>query len=230
MAASIQTFALPARLYRYRGLPDVNSLQLELEAIKQGYVYCAPYSEMNDPMEGVHIESAVLQHTPNYNRTLAKVRAAKERLGIASFSEAHRSEPMWAHYAGSFKGICVAYNFRKLSQSLSGGCFVRMVYNEEPPKLLANRSSPEDRARLALSSKTLRWAQEREWRLISDATGPVRYEDLASVTAIYLGSRIDPANKRAITKALAGSNVKVYRMRLDKYAIEFARDLIKLPG
>lgn len=105
--ARIATYATPRRLYRFRPLNKGGNsiLDREITAIKKAYVFCPTYSEMNDPMEGTHAESVMLKGAVNHDTTIAKVTRAKEKLGIASFSEAVDHEPMWAHYADNFAGI-----------------------------------------------------------------------------------------------------------------------------
>jgi hypothetical protein len=72
-------------------------------------------------MEGNHAASAMLRKDQAYAETLKKVSVAEAALGIASFSEFHRSEPMWAQYAGNFGGLCVAYNLNRLIAELGTG-------------------------------------------------------------------------------------------------------------
>ena len=57
--ATIETYAPPTRLYRYRDLTN-STLERELRALVDGYVFCPSFAEMNDPMEGAHAESALL--------------------------------------------------------------------------------------------------------------------------------------------------------------------------
>jgi hypothetical protein len=161
--ATIETFAPPSRLYRYRSLAN-NSLARELSAIVDGFIYCPGYDQMNDPMEGNHAASAMLRKDKGYDETLANVSEAKAKLGIASFSEFHRSEPMWAQYAGNFAGLCVAYHLGRLLTELSAGEFVRMAYSDKAPVLLKGRKTAAEMAKFVLSTKTIRWMPEREWR------------------------------------------------------------------
>jgi hypothetical protein len=73
-------------------------------------------------------------------------------LGIASFSEVFDHEPMWAHYASNFTGICVAYSFQKLMKQLPDEYeFIRMTYSEKPPILLWSKKGASANAKLALS-------------------------------------------------------------------------------
>jgi hypothetical protein len=132
--------------------------------------------------------------------------AAKEKveqvigsMGIASFSEIKNHETMWAHYANNFKGICISYKTMSLISGLSSGIdIVKMNYSEDPPVLLRNSESPEERAKLSLSYKTLRWSQEREWRIFSMDQGKQRYGNISTVSGVYIGARVGDEERMRI--------------------------------
>lgn len=221
--ANIRVYAQPSRLFRYRPLRDENIAD-ELRAIEQGYVFCPTYDELNDPMEGAHRESALFRESRAYDRNIGKVRSTLSTLGVASFSETHDNEPMWAHYASNFAGMCIAYNFRRLLSNLPDHCdFVRMTYGEDPPLLLRNAHSATDRAKLALSAKTIRWAAEREWRLIAPSRGPVAYGVSNCVAEVYLGSRVRPTHRSQVVEAMRRLGVTVKVMTIDRYELTFRR-------
>jgi hypothetical protein len=56
--ATIDLYVQPARLYRYR---DLQKFDRELEAIEQGYLFCASFTDLNDPMEGLFSSSRNLR-------------------------------------------------------------------------------------------------------------------------------------------------------------------------
>lgn len=224
--AEIATYAVPQSLYRFRRLNGVDGslLEQELAAIREGYVFCPTYASMNDPLEGNHTESAVLSADANHAETIKKVTAAKASLGIASFSEVVDHEPMWAHYADGFTGICVRYNFKKLLRCLDDDSeFVRMAYSEIAPMLFRDRKTAKERAKLVLSTKTVRWASEREWRLMRPKSGKAPYKTLDCVSRIYLGSRIKDSDRDAVIALAKQLGVEVHAMELDHYSIKFKR-------
>ena len=226
--APIQTYATPSRLYRCRPLGGPR-LARELQAIREAFVFCPSYSEMNDPMEGAHTESALLRQSRSYAATLEQIVEAKAQLGIASFSEVRDHEPMWAHYAAEFTGICVSYDFTRLRRALSDEHeFVRMAYNEKPPVLLYKEKSAERLARLALSTKTVRWMNEREWRLLRPSRGQAPYRQIDCVSRVYLGTRVRPEDRAEVVGAMKELKIPVFEMRVDRYALTFRE--IKVPG
>jgi Protein of unknown function (DUF2971) len=185
---------------------------------------------MNDPMEGLLRPSVIFKDDlPSFEVKSAAVKKAMAKLGIASFAEAHKNEPMWAHYGGKFNGICIAYDFKKLLGALEGGAFVRMNYSEQAPVLSVRGKLPSSMARVALSTKNDRWMSEREWRLFASTRGPVHYTDPSCVTGIYLGARISNAEKRIIHDRLRQLKpaIPLFQMSIDGYDIKFLRYLKK---
>jgi len=134
-------------------------------------------------------------------------------MGIASLCEVHDHEPIWAHYADQFRGMCVKYSLRRLLNGLSNKISVtRMMYPEVEPVLLNEKSMSADRDRLCLSSKSVRWANEREWRIFSLEKGKAEYEEMKTIARIYLGSRISPGDESRIRAAGATLSVPVAKM------------------
>jgi len=169
----------PQRLYRYRSL---DKFERELEAIQQNYLYCAPYTSLNDPMEGVFRASRVFRGSNNYRDARRAIVDNKTEIGMCSFSEVHDHELMWAHYADQYRGICIGYSFAKLLDHLDDDVsFVRMYYNEAVPIVRHSSQEPADAAKMVLSYKNYRWLYEREWRMFS-AQGRVEY---GTKTCVY---------------------------------------------
>lgn len=116
MTAEIKIYAKPAHLHRYRPLGEY--AKREIDALLNGYIYCPSYSDMNDPMEGAHRMSARFLNAPESAKSQARVKYAFEKVGIASLSEVNDHEPMWAHYADEFQGMCVQYSLARLLHCL----------------------------------------------------------------------------------------------------------------
>lgn len=113
--AKVETYVQPRRLYRYRSLAQI---QQELDAIENAYLYCSPYRNLNDPMEGLFTSSRLFRKSAEYRTLRNAIRDNKAQIGICSFSEVYDHELMWAHYANQFTGICVAYSFSRLLKAL----------------------------------------------------------------------------------------------------------------
>lgn len=74
---------------------------------------------------------------------------------------------------------------------------------------------------MILSCKSVRWASEREWRLIRPTVGPAHYSRKTVVTSVFLGSRIAEEHEATIRSELAPLKIPVRKMEVDTYAIAF---------
>lgn len=218
--AELKIYAKPSRLYRYRRLgSDVDQ---ELDALRQNYVYCSAYSAMNDPMEGMHRMPSRFIESSSITKNQERVLDAREAMGIASLSEVFDHEPMWAHYAGQFTGMCVEYSLNRLLKGLNQDTAIcRMMYSEREPVLLNDKSQAIDRACLSLSCKTVRWASEREWRIFRPTVGRAEYSEPRTVTKIFLGSRISGQDEELVRKVGRSLGVPIAKMQIDAYSMTF---------
>jgi len=98
--------------------------------------------------------------------------------------------------------------------------FVRMFYNETEPNIDPDGGDSEYQARMILSSKSFRWLYEREWRMFAPQ-GKNRYHDVATVTCVYLGSRISDDDRTTIIHRLAPLNINTQSMTIKKYSMRF---------
>ena len=207
----------PSSLYRYRGLRE---FEREISAIESATLWCSAYKKLNDPMEGVYRTSRQLRESKNYLNTRKLIASNKANLGICSFSESHRNELMWAHYADEYKGICIEYRFSSLLTNLNQDVsFARIHYSESAPTAIM-KMKPEQMAQNLLSYKNYRWLYEREWRMFGPH-GKIPYISAKCVRRIYLGIRIKESHKDEIKHRLAPLRIEVKKMSLDKYSMEF---------
>lgn len=223
----IETYARPTWLYRYRSLKaDPLSgracpLQLarEIDAVRQGYIYCSRYSVLNDPMEGFYRASRLARGHEEYSAFASEVREEKLGLGIASLSETWYNELMWAHYADQFRGICVVYVTSRLLSGLDDhSSLARVAYGDKPYHINLVGLRSEARARAILSTKSLMWSYEREWRLFASCPGEARH-GADTIPTIFVGMRMHPDDRIEIERRLSGTNVQVKLTKIDGYLI-----------
>ena len=82
-------------------------------------------------MEGMLRSHPRLRLHDNYSAVIDSIFENKTKTGICSFSEVNDNAPLWAHYANSFTGICIAYSFSKLLDAVEqDAAFVRVFYNQ----------------------------------------------------------------------------------------------------
>lgn len=128
---------------------------------------------------------------------------------------------MWAHYANGFRGICVAYWTSRLVDNLSPAhALSRVAYGDKLFSVNTTvRRNRAERARAVLSTKNLRWAYEREWRLFAPMAGPA-YHGAGAVAHVYLGARFPEADRVKVTRRLEAAGVKVRPTQVDGYRVE----------
>ena len=221
MVAQIKTFE-PIYLYRYRPLAREEFYEREISAVRDDFLWCSNFLSLNDPMEGSYRGSPNLRNHGRYQFVRDKIFDQKNALGICSFSETHDNGPMWAHYSDQFQGICIAYNFRVLRESIPDECsFVRLSYEEDPYLVTQARvSEGEEVAQRILSSKSHRWLYEREWRLFCAASGKLNLERRC-ISRVYLGNRMDEQRRTNLLKVLADEHIEAHAMELDGYKLSF---------
>ena len=57
----------------------------------------------------------------------------KEEVAITCFSEVNNEQLMWAHYAGSYSGFCIEYDFSKSCDSAFLRGTAKVEYTNEKP-------------------------------------------------------------------------------------------------
>jgi hypothetical protein len=84
-------------------------------------------------------------------------------------------------------------------------------------------------AKFVLSTKTIRWMPEREWRLITPNPGPARYRSSNCAVAVYLGPRMPAEQRRLIQSALKPLKIPVWIMKIDEYEMAFRSPWLVAP-
>jgi Protein of unknown function (DUF2971) len=162
-------------LYRYRKIND-ETIDQEIAAITEKYLWFAHYKQMNDPMEGFFDPTSRFRKDSNYRRAASTIYYEKINIGICCFSDTHDNELMWSHYTDNYSGICVGYSPQQLISGLPHNAhLVRVAYGTKPPDISAKDGADPNKAAIkVLSHKKASWLYEREWR----ALGPIERVDI----------------------------------------------------
>jgi hypothetical protein len=224
---------LPPHLYRYRsvslkadGTDKLRpTLDREISALTEPYVWCAEFTKLNDPMEGFYKPSSSLRNRSNFVKLFRLIHSKKIKVGIASFSDTKENELMWTHYAGNYSGICIEYYSDRLLRALPSEVdLIRMGYDDVPPRISArDMRQAEEAARKIFSQKKFNWAYEREWRVLGPV-GKVKICEKDVVRSIYLGSRINYRHRQRIARVFKKSGVRIYYMNVIGYTHDWVRE------
>ncbi len=152
----------------------------------------------------------------------------KTSKGVACFSEKCDSLLMWAHYADNHQGMCVEYDLVKMVKELNLAP-IPVIYSNE--RVILNKLNPstvyqDAHAKVieGLTTKSLDWSYENEWRVIHDKDA---YEalwdydnngvslDMIKPTSITLGCEARMEFEIEVKKYCKESKINLYKMEKD---------------
>lgn len=161
-------------LYRYSSADYYNIRGLETQSI-----HLSSIGSMNDIFEGLSCEIT--------DKILSALDKINDIAYIKSFSESKDNLLMWAHYANSYSGMCVEYDFSKIKDDMLIHLFPVMYSEKRFPKQELERAIKEFRKlkrfnesqespydmffikdiMYLLLTKSNDWSYEKEWRFIA---------------------------------------------------------------
>lgn len=180
------------RLFKYRSL---SNFEFTADILCNQKFYAAQYFEMNDPMEGQFDYD--IQVKTDY---LNKIRNGKEELRILSLTSDMSSLLMWAHYADSFRGICIELEIPE-SRLLN---LEKINYSPFRVYVSDHRNDVAHLSRAILCGKNEAWEYEQEYRLFSSE----KFVTDLQIKCIYLGMRISETMEAAVRKLAGKTPVK----------------------
>jgi hypothetical protein len=223
----------PANLYRYRPLDD-SLIDRELSALQGSFLWSAPFSAMNDPMEAFYelggpadpsIETILARSGKKAGDMYATLKGMTDRFCLVSFAGTHRNLPMWAYYASNFAGMCLEFDTADLFiGDLQREPLRQVTYAENalaPLELAELLGSSVENAIIArLTRKRIEWSHEKEWRTLSGEGGPKHYLDDA-LRCVFLGPRVKPMHATRVCTVLDRRPVEVRQGEIRGYDLTF---------
>jgi hypothetical protein len=99
-----------------------------------------------------------------------RFRERLQQIGVACFSTNWDSSPMWAHYGSNWQGFAIEYSICEIPIALENKALWPLWVNYhsriEQTSLSELLFSPFEAVSRILSTKTIPWSYEKEWRLI----------------------------------------------------------------
>ena len=196
--------------------------------------------QMEGLLDELHAKAEEIQETvyqPALKEFLSKIT-------ISCFSTSGwDNQLMWAHYANSYSGICIEYDFKKISSFI--GFVYPVIYTEKRPTLsledlgIAGIDINAEDDKLIhcdtnlshvfqyLLTKNTCWNYEDEWRIINigEPNTPL-FIDLPFICSITLGANIDEMCKRIVLDVCRSQNITCYQLVLDKTTFTLRRENI----
>ena len=163
----------------------------------------------------------------------------KSSMGITCLSEVPDSLLMWSHYANSYAGICIEYDFNQIKDVI--GFIYPVEYTTERPTLslqdlgvagfnLGSEASvrscePNMGAILSyLLAKNVCWNYEKEWRIINvgEENTPL-FIDLPFVKSITFGMNMDPICKQLLWDVCKEKGIECFEIEIGTENYELRR-------
>lgn len=148
---------------------------------------------------------------------------------------------MWSHYANSYTGICVEYDFEKMNEFI--GFVLPVDYSNERPTLSlgdlgldqyktdenGNWVAGETNISAILSyllSKNKCWDYEEEWRIINQVDEPYKpvFVKVPFVKSITLGLNLDDMCKYLIWDVCKEQGIECYQLLINQSNYLLSRD------
>ena len=185
------------KLYKYKSLQNLWHI-LDIAINKR--LYCAHWTELNDPLEGRY------EAFFNDRSALGKIERAKNSFRIASLSASPDNFLLWSHYADGHKGVAIELDLPDKHPNIVEVIYspFASVFNEEPKK-------GED-MRHIFNGKSEEWSYEQEYRVILSR----RYFRLPiNVSRILIGPMAQAEQVR-ILRTVLPPHVTLVQTELDR--------------
>ena len=174
------------------------------------------------------------------NVYIPTLRTFLSKLTVSCFSvSGWDNQLMWSHYANSYAGICIEYDFNQIKDAI--GFIYPVEYTTKRPTLslqdlgvegfnLGSEASvkscePNMRAILSyLLAKNVCWNYEKEWRIINvgEENTPL-FIDLPFVKSITFGMNMDPICKQLLWDVCKEKEIECYEIEIGTENYELRR-------
>ena len=171
---------------------------------------------------------------------IPELREFLAKLTVSCFSvSGWDNQLMWSHYANSYAGICIEYDFNQIKKPI--GFIYPVEYPKERPTLslqdlgiigfdmekegTMKSCEPNMEAILSyLLAKNICWNYEQEWRIINvgEENTPL-FIDLPFVKSITFGMNIDPICKHLLWDLCKEKEIECYEIEVNTENFELSR-------
>ncbi len=184
--------AMPEKIFKFFACNIRN-----IAAFHEGYFWLAEPVSFNDPFD-CNLNLLEYEDETISNLPFDIPRNNIKNIGISCFSTINDDPLIWAHYTDNYYGYAVKYG--KITCKVNPEEYIEMDFS---PVIYTNNfkifknTIPVAQA-YVLSTKSKRWAYEKEWRIIKTISDEDRelYYDRNIVEEVYVGHKI-PDNDSA---------------------------------
>lgn len=239
----VKTYIIPERLYKYYPPSDYS-----IESLIDSYFYFSMPKDFNDPFDTMYSfnqdtysDDILMKYVKQYESINSKTNVSDEfitqnrrriikyvnslvselneeirnMLKICCFSEANNNILMWSHYANHHQGFCIEFDSNKWSFN---DLLRKVNYAYDYPKLSFEVEEAVAKLFELLTTKSILWSYEKEWRMLAKGVNQYLYYPIECVTKIFFGVKMTAENKEKIYKELISKNdnIEFYDCVLDK--------------
>lgn len=210
----------------------------DVEVSEENILEILKMDEMLDKLHNAAIEMRDSKYIPEIRKFLSKIT-------VSCFSvSGWNNQLMWSHYANSYAGFCVEYDFSKLKDFV--GFIYPVNYTKDRPTISIKDAglggfSLEEGGKIINSDvdimniisymlcKNTCWNYEKEWRIINigEENTPI-FINLPCVKSITLGLNMDKLCKKLITEVCAEKGIDCYELVINAENYDLERKLIDL--
>ena len=200
-------------LYKFRPIEQLSSLA---DILINKRLFCAPYYTLNDPFEGQFLQAIHFPPNTLFPKGLRTVALTSLEdingpedyviVRVCSLSSDMKDVRLWSHYAGGHRGVAI-----EIDVTDAMGDFDRVNYAPKLP-LFDDPKYAGPSWKMALTTKTIHWEYEKEYRVI---TAEEFYPINGRIRRVIAGVRCRTTDIPVIQKMLP-ENVALCRARLDE--------------
>jgi Protein of unknown function (DUF2971) len=208
------------KLYKYRSLKN---MEFVLDILLNERLHCAPYSELNDPFEGMFF-SCFYPSDPLFKiiyKPGTKIRTPKSvtdipflfnKSKICSLSATLSDVRLWSYYADGHQGIALEIDFSGREGDIKAVSYVSELQERGSTLLEMISTSSEE----VLSFKTTHWLYEQEYRIVQEGE---YYPIPGRITAIYGGINISDSHLDLLRK-IVPRHIPIIQTKINPHTLE----------
>jgi hypothetical protein len=189
------------KLFKYKSL---DNLWHVLDIVVNQQLYCAHWSELNDPLEGRYLLSLGKRNQKLESTMTEKIEKARDAYRVASLTADPTNFLMWSHYASGHKGIVIEVDVDEREE------LYKVVYSPFS-SVFTNKLRTKEDMRHLFNGKTPEWEYEQEYRVITESR---HFPLTRPVGRILLGPLVDEV-KIGLLRNILPEKVEIVSMKLD---------------
>ena len=171
------------KAYKFRG---ADQIPFALDVMFNNRLYCADWTKLNDPVEGMFVYSYASDGGNDYKKEVGQIIEEKKRLKVCSLSRTFDCHLLWSHYASGFSGLAIEVELPDDHPEVKvvdyRGVFAFVSMEEH-----CSASEIADRI---LASKYSEWSYEQEVRILRQGEW---FQLPSPVSRVICGHRMNPA-------------------------------------